>query len=209
MSSARREWLSRSCWSPSRPLNADYHVVPTVRVGQTEDLAIKGYAAASTNQPPPSRPFPPRPAGTGGRRGFQRRPRHRRHRRPASPTHRNRHGHGRRRRTISVRAGKSATFTVEFKRTNAAYNSWRFGTLTWTDLRGHAVRSPLAVRPVALSGPGEIVGSGISGRATIPIRDGYKGVITASPFGLAASIVTSARLVGDDHDFRIPDGATA
>jgi subtilisin family serine protease len=111
--------------------------------------------------------------------------------------------------TITVPAGRSATFTVRFTRTDAAYNRWSFGSLTWTDLRGHVVRSPLAVRPVALSGPGEVTGTGASGRGTVEVRGGYEGVVTARPHGLAASTVHEARLVGDDLGFNPAAPATS
>jgi subtilisin family serine protease len=103
---------------------------------------------------------------------------------------------------ISVPAGRSVSFTVRFTRTYGTYNTWSFGSLTWTDLRGHAVRSPLAVRPVAMSRPSDITGTGISGSATIAVRGGYRGVVTARPFGLAASTVETAHLVGSDHTFK-------
>ncbi|MGC9669328.1 S8 family serine peptidase [Planosporangium sp. 12N6] len=54
---------------------------------------------------------------------------------------------------LVVKPGKSATFTVTITRTNAALNAWAFGSLTWLDLRGHSVRSPIAVRPVAKAAP--------------------------------------------------------
>jgi hypothetical protein len=54
---------------------------------------------------------------------------------------------------IVVRPGQSATYKVTIKRTNAAFDAWSFGSLTWSDLRGHAVRSPIAVRPVAKTAP--------------------------------------------------------
>jgi subtilisin family serine protease len=103
--------------------------------------------------------------------------------------------------TITVPAGRRATFTVTIRRTDAAYGEYTFGSLTWTDLRGHAVRSPIAVRPVALSGPGEITGTGAAGHATIDLLGGYRGTVTAHPYGLAASTVHQQRLVGGTTAF--------
>ncbi|WP_432832480.1 S8 family serine peptidase [Dactylosporangium sp. CA-092794] len=103
--------------------------------------------------------------------------------------------------TITVAAGGRATFTVTVRRTDAPYGAYTFGALTWTDLRGHAVRSPIAVRPVALSGPGEITGTGASGHATIDLLGGYRGTVTAHPYGLAASSVHERRLVGGTAGF--------
>ena len=103
--------------------------------------------------------------------------------------------------TISVPAGRSATFTVAFTRTSAAYGKWAFGALTWTDLRGHRVRSPIAVKPVALSAAGEVGGSGASGEGTVTVHGGYSGEVTATAYGLAKSTITSQSLVGDDRGF--------
>ena len=103
--------------------------------------------------------------------------------------------------TIVVPARGSATFEVRIGRTNAAYSTWSFGAITWTDLRGHAVRSPLAVRPVALFGPAEISGTGVSGSATVEVRGGYRGTVTASAYGLVPSTVSTATLVGGDVGF--------
>ncbi|WP_432981491.1 S8 family peptidase [Dactylosporangium sp. CA-233914] len=103
--------------------------------------------------------------------------------------------------TITVPAGGSAAFTVTVKRTDAAYREYTFGSLTWTDLRGHLARSPIAVRPVALSGPGEITGTGKSGHATIDLLGGYTGTVTAHPYGLAASTVHAQKLLGSTAAF--------
>jgi subtilisin family serine protease len=106
--------------------------------------------------------------------------------------------------TLTVPPGGTASYTVTFARTTAAYNTWAFGALTWTDLRGHAVRSPIAVKPVALSGPGEITGSGVSGKSAITLRAGYTGSVTSTVYGLTPSTVTTSHLVGSENAFK-PD----
>lgn len=103
--------------------------------------------------------------------------------------------------TITVRPGTSATFKVEINRTDATYDAWAFGALTWTDLRGHAVRSPIAIRPVAISAPADISATTTGGETTIAVRGGYKGTLTAKPYGLVASTPQTKRLVGGDLGF--------
>jgi subtilisin family serine protease len=103
--------------------------------------------------------------------------------------------------TLTVPAGGKATFTVTVQRTDAAYREYAFGSLTWTDLRGHTVRSPIAVRPVALTGPGEITGTGAAGHAGIDLLSGYSGTITAHPYGLAVSSEHSQKLIGSTAAF--------
>jgi subtilisin family serine protease len=102
---------------------------------------------------------------------------------------------------LALAPGRSATFTVQVTRTNAAYGTWSFGAMTWTDLRGHAVRSPIAVRAVALAAPDAIDGSGTSGSAQVTVRGGYNGRLTAAPYGLVTSTVHQGRLVGNDSGF--------
>jgi hypothetical protein len=103
---------------------------------------------------------------------------------------------------LVVAPGKTATYKVEITRTNAALGAWSFGSLIWTDLRGHNVRSPISIRPVALAAPAETIQSGTSGSAALSVRPGYNGVLTATPFGLAAGAVTSSHLVGTNANFR-------
>jgi subtilisin family serine protease len=104
-------------------------------------------------------------------------------------------------RTLVVPAGKSATFQVQIARTKAAFDAWSFGALTLTDLRGHKVRSPIALRPVALSAPAEIAGTGTSGSTTVQIRGGYLGKVDAHGYGLVPSSVSTKKLVGNDAGF--------
>ncbi|MET7419224.1 S8 family peptidase [Dactylosporangium sp. NPDC005555] len=109
--------------------------------------------------------------------------------------------------TMTVGAGETATFKVTIRRTDGAFRTWTFGSLTWTDLRGHAVRSPIGARPVALAGPGEVTGSGAAGSATIDLTGGYTGSVTTKLFGLAASTVNQQNLVGSTAAF-VPSAPT-
>jgi hypothetical protein len=102
---------------------------------------------------------------------------------------------------LTVLPRKSATFKVEVTRTTAAIGAFVFGSVTWADLRGHSVRSPLAVRPVALAAPTEVTGTGVSGSQAITVKPGYNGTLTAKPFGLTESAVTTARLTGTQRNF--------
>jgi hypothetical protein len=104
-------------------------------------------------------------------------------------------------RVLVVPAGRSATYQLRLTRTNAAFDAWSFGSVTLTDLRGHRVRSPVAVRPVALSAPAEVVETGASGSASLELRGGYAGEVTARGYGLVPSSVSAKRLVGGDDGF--------
>src|SRR5262249_6081583 len=103
--------------------------------------------------------------------------------------------------TIVVPPRKSVSFKVTVKRTTAAFGTYSFGALNWSDLRGHNVRSPIAVRAVALSAPDSITKSGTTGLSTLPVKTGYKGTLTAKPFGLAAPTLTTHTLTGTETAF--------
>jgi hypothetical protein len=70
--------------------------------------------------------------------------------------------------------------------------------VTLADLRGHAVRSALAVRAANVSAANEINGAGPSHTVTIPVRSAFSGTLTAKPFGLVESTVSTKHLVGKD-----------
>ena len=103
---------------------------------------------------------------------------------------------------------RTATFTVTISRTNAAFGEYSFGSLTWKDVRGHQVRSTIAVRSVPLAAPGETVGSGTSGSSALAVKSGYSGTLTAAGFGLAASTVTNLPLTATTHAFDPDDPTT-
>jgi subtilisin family serine protease len=102
---------------------------------------------------------------------------------------------------LTVLPRKSATYKVEFTRTTAAFGVYAFGSITWSDLRGHSARSPLAVRPVALTAPAEVARTGVSGSHPMALRVGFGGQLVARPFGLTESAVTTRRLTGTQRSF--------
>ncbi|WP_207948369.1 S8 family peptidase [Metallococcus carri] len=110
---------------------------------------------------------------------------------------------------ITVPPGQSRTFTVTLTRTTAAYGSWSFGALTWVGNRGQEVRSPIAVRAVALAAPKEIVGTGTSGSQAVTVTPGFTGTLTTTPAGLVASQVKVANSTTDQDGsvtYTVPAG---
>lgn len=111
---------------------------------------------------------------------------------------------------LIIPKGKTASFTVTLTRTTAALGSYSFGSLTWKEFPGttgplgkrdHVVRSPIAVRPVALSVAKAVSGSGASGSISVTARAGYTGTLTAAPHGLVASTVTPLHVDGTEPNF--------
>ena len=112
---------------------------------------------------------------------------------------------------ITVPPLQSRTFKLTITRTDAPLNQWTFGAITWTDKRGHAVRSPIAVKPVAAAVPSSTNGSGASGSQALTIRPGYTGQLNTSVTGLAAATVDVAattKPVNSQVTVVIPAGST-
>ena len=99
--------------------------------------------------------------------------------------------------------GETAEFEVTLTRSTAALNSYIGGHLTWTG-DGYTVRSPIVVKPVALSAPIEITVSTSGG--SYPVTFGYDGSFNASVQGLAAAnTVDSAVSQDPDQTFSPSD----
>ncbi len=102
---------------------------------------------------------------------------------------------------LLIRPGGTATFKVAFTRTTAALGAYAFGSLTWSDLLGHKVRSTIAVKPVPTAVPGSVTGAGASGSLTVTPRAGFVGTLTASGHGLVPATVHTSTLVTDVAGF--------
>jgi hypothetical protein len=107
---------------------------------------------------------------------------------------------------LVIPPGKSATFAVTITRTTAVLGAYAFGSITWVEKKGntsphnHAVRSNIAVRPVALAAPKEVTASSASSVA-ITVNPGYSGTLNATPRGLAQDADIVGHLVGTNIDF--------
>jgi subtilisin family serine protease len=109
--------------------------------------------------------------------------------------------------SLTLANGASATYQVTFTtQDDASLDEWTFGSLTWSD-GAHNVRSPIAIKPVALAAPFEVTGSGESGSASFEITFGYSGAYTAAAHGLVPALVTSDNVLQDpDQTFDPDDG---
>jgi hypothetical protein len=102
--------------------------------------------------------------------------------------------------SLTFAEGETKSYTVTFSTTDTTGDEWRFGSLTWSDGGGHSVRSPIAVRPVALAAPEEIEGTGVEGKVAYDVTFGYTGPFTADPHGLQAAITHDDNVVDDPAD---------
>ena len=90
---------------------------------------------------------------------------------------------------ITVRPGGTATFKVIIARTTAPLNEYTFGSLTWVpnSPKLNAVRSPIAVKPVAFAAPDEVTGTVAGGSTQISVTPGYTGTMNTDVDGLIPS----------------------
>jgi subtilisin family serine protease len=98
--------------------------------------------------------------------------------------------------SLTLNAGATRDFQVTITRTTGPFNTYRFGSLTWSDAT-HAVRSPIVVRPVALAAPAALQFTGASGSASYGIKTGYDGALAYARRGLIPA-ATETRTVADD-----------
>jgi len=98
----------------------------------------------------------------------------------------------------AITPGQTKSFTVTFTRTTAALNAYTGGQLTLTGNKGHVVRIPMVVRPVAMAAPVAVFGAGdpISYNVTF----GFTGDFSATARGLVAADLTPGEVADDPTD---------
>ncbi|NIZ91653.1 S8 family serine peptidase [Kineococcus rubinsiae] len=102
--------------------------------------------------------------------------------------------------------GETKKFTVSFTRTTAEEDEWSTGALTW---RGAnlSVRSPVAVKPVAVVAPDQVTGTGTEGSTDVTITSGVDGELPVTTAGLAAGSTADGDLApGADDQYRVEVG---
>jgi subtilisin family serine protease len=98
----------------------------------------------------------------------------------------------------SVGAGATKSFTVSFTQVSAALNAYTGGQLTLTGDKGHVVRIPIVIRPVALSAPREVSSNGSP--INYDVTFGYTGPFSATARGLVPADITSGTVADDPTD---------
>ncbi len=97
---------------------------------------------------------------------------------------------------LRLAPGETGTYTVTFTRTDAPFDEWSFGSLTWKAGR-YEVRSPIAVRPKVLSAPDSVLGFGPAGSGEFTVGFGYDGAYSAAAHGAAAAETQDGTVVDD------------
>ncbi|MEI2777489.1 MAG: S8 family peptidase [Tetrasphaera sp.] len=93
--------------------------------------------------------------------------------------------------SLTIGAQKTKPFTMTFTRTTAPLDQWAFGSLTWTDTKGHVVRSSIALKPVVVGAPAEVTGTGTSGSKPVTVSPGYTGTLSSTVAGLEPATVNT------------------
>ncbi|WP_392545315.1 S8 family serine peptidase [Oryzobacter telluris] len=108
--------------------------------------------------------------------------------------------------TVDLPPGATARVTLTVLATGSvAAGQWSFGSLTWRG-SGYEVRSPVALKGLALRAPAVVTGSGASGTATVPVEVGTTGRYEAVPHGLVPATATTGTVDEDpDQTFPSPD----
>ncbi len=100
--------------------------------------------------------------------------------------------------SFDIGAGQSVTYTVTFTtNSSATLNEYTSGAIVWTD-GVHSVRSPVAVRPVAVAAPEEITATGDT---SYEVGFGFSGDFSTDVRGLIAAEEIVGTVVDDpDND---------
>ncbi len=109
---------------------------------------------------------------------------------------------------LKVKPNRTATYTVTFTRTSAAFDEYAFGSLTWTNGK-FKVRSQLAVKPVAAAAPEQVTGTGTSGSTAISVTPGFTGTLTTAVDGLVAADARTPTLQAAGPGFDPDNPATS
>ena len=108
--------------------------------------------------------------------------------------------------SFTLNPGASQVVQVSFSNVSAPLNTFRDGAIVWTSDKGHTVRIPTVVKPVALGAPATVSGTG-SG-LSYSVAFGYTGAFSATMRGLVAAAVTSGTVTQDpDQTFNPADTA--
>lgn len=128
--------------------------------------------------------------------------------------------------SLSLAHGESASYTVTFTtKGSATLDEWSTGSITWTKGYAEGVQSAVAVKPVGVSAPGEVGGSGTNGSVDVAVTAGFAGTLGTEVYGLVAGDATDGSVEIDAgafnpdapdagpaviaHPLTVPEGSTA
>lgn len=96
---------------------------------------------------------------------------------------------------LEVPAGQTREFTVTISQIDAELDTYTGGQLTWSDGSSTNVRIPIVVRPIVISAPPQVAGTGSP--IAYNVKFGYSGDFEASPRGLVPASITAGTVADD------------
>lgn len=111
---------------------------------------------------------------------------------------------------LTLAANQTKSFSVTLSRVGAPLGEWAKGSLTWSN-KTYQVRSPIAVRPVALSAPTEVhADASASGSKTYQVTPGFTGSLANTVSGLVGVTPEAGSVATGPFDIEAPvdDAAT-
>jgi len=108
--------------------------------------------------------------------------------------------------SFTINPGQTVSWTAKFTRTTATLGTYVGGFITWTGDKGHVVRIPVVLKPVAVAAPGEVKLPPAGG--TWNVTTGFDGTLGLAVRGLVAANATPFTLAQDpDQTFNTADAA--
>jgi Subtilase family/Fibronectin type-III domain/PA domain/Peptidase inhibitor I9 len=102
---------------------------------------------------------------------------------------------------FEIKSNRTKTLSLTFTRasgaTAAPFNTYQSGFMTLTGNKGHVVRSPVTIRPVAFSAPAEVLSTGAA--VTWQVKPGYDGTLNATARGPQAAVETAFTVLQDPN----------
>ena len=103
--------------------------------------------------------------------------------------------------SFTLNAGQTQTLTVNFATGGAALNTYGLGAIVWTSDKGHVVRIPAVIRPVAMAAPTAVSGTG---SVSYSVKFGYTGAFATGLRGLVAPQIVSGIVTQDPDQTFVP-----
>ena len=112
---------------------------------------------------------------------------------------------------LTLAPGASANFNVNITRTNAPFNAYRFGNLTWTN-GVQTIVSPLTARSTSIVAYTAIDDTRAAGSRIFTVGTGFTGPMVTTPTGMVAATRTNGNVAEDKEictPVVVPAGALA
>jgi hypothetical protein len=97
--------------------------------------------------------------------------------------------------SFTAAPGSATPWTVTFLRTTAFLNQYTKGFVVWTGDKGHVVKMPVVIRPVAFQSPAEVSSNGSP--VSWQVKPGYNGALNATVRGLVPATESTFDLAQD------------